>query len=566
MTRRWLMSVLLTSAFGALGAPAGARAQMPPAALIAEARKQIDALNVDSAGRLLVQALDPRAGATKPERIRALVLLGAVEVIVGRPEGARRAFREALTLDPDLRVDSLASLHTYLVTAFDAVRAGMTASNQPPPSILELTGLPDRARIVVDGRPWVGTRQEVEPGLHHIEATADGFAALRDSVFVGPGVTVIRSISLTAIPIVPPVPDSTHAGAPSAEARGALGTRASPVAPGRSTPGLEYGFAASLTSLDQALTTDSISDFFVGASARVGYAFGGGLGARAAATYGFSASASLVWASLSFTYTFEAGGTSSLVLIGGAGTTWILYTGGGERHSRVGLHYGLGWRQRVSNTAAVQVEAISTRENFTNGFGAAKSNWMATAGLAVQPSLRATPYGAGTASTSSAQTQSRPGRIEVTMLATGVYADKSLADWTRSGGYVGATLAVGAYLERHLGVAAGITYGQGHEGNLLMPCVSLSAYPFPDLRTLSPYVIAGLGLSRISTNYWGKFSSTETLQAGLGLRSFVSRDVAIRLEGRLLSGSYLGSNSYSTPSTLSIAALVGTSISFGARR
>lgn len=90
--------------------------------LLNEARAQLEALNTDSSVVLLRRALDLRLAPSNPERVRTFVLLGVAHLVGGRPDTARAAFREALALDPDLRVDSLAHLHSFLLTTFDAER------------------------------------------------------------------------------------------------------------------------------------------------------------------------------------------------------------------------------------------------------------------------------------------------------------------------------------------------------------------------------------------------------------------------------------------------------------
>ena len=117
-------------------APRHALAQQPVAALLADSRRQIEDLNPDSAAGLLVRVLDPRAGASRAETVRALVLLGIAELMVSRPDGARQSFRQALTLDPQLRLDSLANLHSSLLTTFEAARLSAARGAEPRPAIL----------------------------------------------------------------------------------------------------------------------------------------------------------------------------------------------------------------------------------------------------------------------------------------------------------------------------------------------------------------------------------------------------------------------------------------------
>jgi len=164
--------------------------------LIAQARQQIEDINPDSAAVLLRQALDPRSGATLAEKLRAFVLYGVTELTASRADGARRAFREALALDPTLSVDSLAELHEALVLAFTGERSALEAAARPAPGILELRGLPAGARVAVDGVAWTDRRRELPSGVHRIEVTARGHFPYLDSVKVDPGVTLIRDVAM----------------------------------------------------------------------------------------------------------------------------------------------------------------------------------------------------------------------------------------------------------------------------------------------------------------------------------------------------------------------------------
>jgi len=164
--------------------------------LIAQARQQIEDINPDSAAVLLRQALDPRVGATIAEKVRAFVLYGVTELTAGHADGARRTFREALALEPTLRVDSLAELHESLVSTFEQERTALGATARPLPSVLELRGLPAGARVAVNGVVWDDRRRQVPPGIHRVEVTARGYLPYVDSIKVDPGTTLVRDIAL----------------------------------------------------------------------------------------------------------------------------------------------------------------------------------------------------------------------------------------------------------------------------------------------------------------------------------------------------------------------------------
>ena len=92
-------------------------------ALVEAARAQIEALNPDSSYALLQRALaqgDPSA-----PRARAFTLLGIAELLRGNRTAAQFDFRQALRIDPSLRIDSLADLHSEALTVFGEQRAAI---------------------------------------------------------------------------------------------------------------------------------------------------------------------------------------------------------------------------------------------------------------------------------------------------------------------------------------------------------------------------------------------------------------------------------------------------------
>ena len=126
MKPRWAFSGVLVLALAASGT-SFAEAQQPAGALIAEARRRIDDLYADSAAALLRAALQPPAGATRSDSVRAFVLLGVAELTAARQDAARQAFRNALALEPGLRVDTLADLHSHLLLVFSSALSSVTA-------------------------------------------------------------------------------------------------------------------------------------------------------------------------------------------------------------------------------------------------------------------------------------------------------------------------------------------------------------------------------------------------------------------------------------------------------
>jgi len=121
-------------------APSAVRAQNV-GQLLTEARAQLDSMNTDAAAVLLRRVLDPLSGAGAPERVRGFVLLGIVQLVIDQPDSARLAFREALRLEPGLRVDSLSGLHPYLLTTFVAEKNALALAQRT-----QVEARPDTAR------------------------------------------------------------------------------------------------------------------------------------------------------------------------------------------------------------------------------------------------------------------------------------------------------------------------------------------------------------------------------------------------------------------------------------
>jgi len=183
------------------GASQATHGQVEPAAAIAQARAQIDAINVDSAATLLRRALESGSGANDRQRLRAFVLLGITELMRRREADARRAFRLALELDPQHRVDSLADLSGDLLTVFNSERAARGPQAVIPAgrqTVLEVRGLPEAATLSVDGVAWQSPRGPVSPGVHRIEVGARGFEPYRDTVAVREGEVTVKTVRMAA--------------------------------------------------------------------------------------------------------------------------------------------------------------------------------------------------------------------------------------------------------------------------------------------------------------------------------------------------------------------------------
>jgi hypothetical protein len=191
MTRRAFTIAALVLAGLAAGRATQLRAQQSQAAqLISSARTNMGVLEWGAAATLLRQALDSTGGATRAERVRALVLLCAVELNNNRTDSARAAAQAALAIEPRERVDSLDAFSADLVPMFRDLRPAVPAS-------LEIRGLPAGALLTVDGTAWTDLKHEVPAGMHRIEASARGYVTVHDSVSVDPSLPTIRTIVLS---------------------------------------------------------------------------------------------------------------------------------------------------------------------------------------------------------------------------------------------------------------------------------------------------------------------------------------------------------------------------------
>src|SRR6267378_1926265 len=95
-------------------------AQVRAADLVAAARAQLRAGNVDSGLVLVGLALDASTLPTSRDRVNALVWRGVLQYFKGRDSLAQESFRDALTMDPRLEVAGLAQLDSLLAADFAA--------------------------------------------------------------------------------------------------------------------------------------------------------------------------------------------------------------------------------------------------------------------------------------------------------------------------------------------------------------------------------------------------------------------------------------------------------------
>lgn len=317
-------------------------AQSVAGKLVEAARIQLEALNTDSAATLLVQALDPRNGASTEERVRALVLRGIIELIPGRPDEARRLFREALTLEPTLRVDSLAELHAFLLTTFDAERTAMAMELAAKPAVPQAR----MDSIAVATAP----RVDADSGLR---APATGEA--------------------------PSVPSEPPGAARDLPARPRSSRRGGP---------WEVSVLPAALILDQELrvrleqlgapTGGRVSP---GAGLRLGYNFNKNLGVSAAALF-TTGQVTTIAPAVSVVYTMDLNRRVSPYFILGAGLTQY-QTDYGTNFTGTGGHAGFGVRSFFSDNLAWRVEGRFSAETYESFFTARRTafNGLASAGL-----------------------------------------------------------------------------------------------------------------------------------------------------------------------------------------
>lgn len=133
-----------------------ARAQAP-SLMVEAARAQLENIQPDTAAVLLQRVVDART-ATANDQLRAWTLLGVAELMRGRTQAARFAFRRSLERDPQLRVDSLAYLHSDLRRVFAAERDASRLDTDPPALIglrtaADTSVLPAEGRLIIEVQP-----------------------------------------------------------------------------------------------------------------------------------------------------------------------------------------------------------------------------------------------------------------------------------------------------------------------------------------------------------------------------------------------------------------------------
>jgi hypothetical protein len=370
-----------------LAFPSAGLAQTPASALIAAARAQLDDLNPDSAGKLLLRALDPRAGASTQERVRAFVLYGIAQLSGGHRDAAQATFREALALDPALRVDSLADLHSELMAVFTPLRRQETPPPRPSRGVLEIRGVPANGRLAVDDQPWPQPRREVAPGLRRVLVTAPGYAAYRDSVTVDSGATLVLDVRLRLLPVAA---DTARVAVPAApSARPAITTIPSPAARRPSGAGPEVVAEAQVWRIDNVVSSVLVASGIANnaGSLMLGIGARGALNVirhvRVGAEVSFASGngATLIAPGVLLVLSPAASRLGPYFLIG---TGIMRFSGNGNRiSSTFGVNVGAGVNVSFGRSIAFVTEARLRRDSFDEAFGLISYGGTLTVGLSL---------------------------------------------------------------------------------------------------------------------------------------------------------------------------------------
>lgn len=159
MTSHWRTAALTVAL--ALATTWGVGAQTRGADLVAAARAQLRAGNVDSGLALVGLALDSSTIATGRDRVNALVWRGVLQYFKGRDSLAHESFHAALSMDPRLEVAGLAQIDSLLAADFEAVRRSI----QPPPTAQR----PTAALARLAGGPPLDTLYSCVPECHGLD-------------------------------------------------------------------------------------------------------------------------------------------------------------------------------------------------------------------------------------------------------------------------------------------------------------------------------------------------------------------------------------------------------------
>lgn len=162
-----------------LGAAPIAAGQARAGDLVAAARAQLHAGNVDSGLVLIGLALDSTTIATGRDRVNALVWRGVFQFFKGKDSLARESFRDALTIDPRLEVAGLGQLDSLLAADFEAARRSV----QPPPTAPR----PSAALARLAAAPSLDTLYNCVPECRGLEQPPRTLSREFETVTVGSG-------------------------------------------------------------------------------------------------------------------------------------------------------------------------------------------------------------------------------------------------------------------------------------------------------------------------------------------------------------------------------------------
>lgn len=161
---------------------------------------------LEDAVKLLAQGLATSTD-TRPLH-EALVTLGMCRVGLGDEDGARNAFRRAVTLDPSRRLDAL-NYAPDTISLYEAERTAVTGAPKATVDIV-LEDAPEATRAWLDGRELgtLPTKVQLVPGTHYLLVRAPDGSSRDKKVQVASGDKRSVDVSLQARTLGAAMPDA----------------------------------------------------------------------------------------------------------------------------------------------------------------------------------------------------------------------------------------------------------------------------------------------------------------------------------------------------------------------
>lgn len=128
------------------------------------------------------------------------------------------------------------------------------------------------------------------------------------------------------------------------------------------------------------------------------------------------------------------------------------------------------------------------------------------------------------------------GVMTIDQALNGVLVSAGIADADPSRIMPGGVARVGYNFSKNIGVSAGSGFATGNGASAISPFGALT-YTMDINRKMSPFATVGAGLTRFSGN-GNKITATYGGHAGVGVRSMVGENLAVRLEGRIAYENY----------------------------